>query len=83
MRMMSPGSSVGASGQKEDERRRLTPGRNKKRLSKPNGNESPLLYYETTPKRERAASEMSAFVRWRHSTYKTRLASADITSIDN
>ena len=43
MRMMSPGSSVGASGQKEDERRRLTPGRNKKRLSKPNGNESPLL----------------------------------------
>ena len=44
---------------------------------------SSLLYYETTPKRERAASEMSAFVRWRHSTYKARLASADITSIDN
>jgi hypothetical protein len=57
MRLMSPGSRVGASGQKEDERRRLTPGWNKKRLSKPNGNESPLLY-ETTPKRERAASEM-------------------------
>ena len=44
---MSPGSSVGASGQEEDERRRLkTPGRNKNRLSKPNGNESPLLYYD-------------------------------------
>jgi hypothetical protein len=65
MRLMSPGSSVGASGQKEDGKEKANTRTGQKEiLSKPkNGNESPLVLYETTPKRERAASEMSAFVR--------------------
>ena len=56
--------------------------RNQKRfiLSKPNRNN---LLYETTPKRERAASKIDASVRWRRSTYKTLLASGNITGIDN